>query len=173
MEPRAGSVEGEALSIVDQKRMRAITHQLLAISLVAATWLLLADAAVGQIVSPLAPLPHQPGVPLYDLSTPYGRHRHHLWHARQYVRTVLQPLYQLHANNPAWVAAWQRIVWQMENDLVPHPLQAENGEWWGQDNGPNRDGIPEPVFVNQHYREGEYVRQHFRALRGWGQEPEY
>lgn len=117
--------------------------------------------ANGQIISPTGTYPPPPGVPLFDLSTEFGRTRYTLWKAKQYVQQELMPIYAQHRGEPAWVEAWQFIQVRLKAGLLLAPLQAENGDWLGKDN--DGDGAPEPIYVEEHIREGEYIRAHYRA----------
>jgi hypothetical protein len=83
---------------------------------------------------------------------------------QQRVLQQLMPIYAQHRGEPEWVAAWQHLL-QLCRSGRQCPIIAENGDFVGRDN--DGDGSPEPVFVRGHFRDGEYVRSHYRALPGF------
>ena len=140
----------------------------------------LQGTAFSQIVSPTGTYPPPPGVPLFDLSTEYGRVKYELYMLRMaenqrvlvnrqalnrqaaYVRTTLAPLYAKHRGEDAWEEAWAYIQERVQNNILLGPLRAENGDWLGQDNDDNDK--PEPEYVRSYVREGLQWRGHYRAL---------
>lgn len=143
----------------DHRILRALTRSIAAIVLLGGA--AACPAANGQIISPTGTFPPPPGVPLFNLSTELGRTRYTLWKTKQYVQQELLPIYALHQGEPAWVEAWQFIQVRLKADFLLGPLQAENGDWLGKDN--DGDGAPEPIYVEGHFREGAYIRAHYRA----------
>jgi len=115
-----------------------------------------------QLVSPTGTYPPPPGVPLFDVSTPKGRHLLALYRQHQYVAQRLMPVYRMHRREPAWIESWNHIEEYLAADEIIGPFQAENGDWLGIDN--DGDGAPEPIYVAGYYQEDGYVQAHYRAV---------
>lgn len=89
--------------------------------------------------------------------TPRAQYRSYLYALGRYYR---QRAFDSSVG-PAWAYIMAQIDWGSYL-----PIRAENGDWLGQDN--DLDGVVEPVYVRGQYRDGEYVRGHYRALPGYG-----
>lgn len=93
--------------------------------------------------------------------SPRAQYRSYLYMLRRY--------YQQRFADTSVGPSWAFIMSQIEMGIYP-PVRAENGDWLGRDN--DFDGAVEPVYVRGSYRDGEYVRRHYRALPGYGRESE-